>query len=541
MAFLQNFSRWIGWGGAISETVGVQNASPSTALVEGSGNIGPDGALQIGTVWACIDRRASTVASLPFFVYTEKNGEKEIARSSRLYTLLHESPNARMTPFEFWRAMMMNYDLRGNAYARIDRAADGEAVAMWPMPADQVDPIVLDDGSMVYQYQLGSDISIISDANVLHIKNLGNGTVGLSKLEFMRSTTDEAAKAQRSASKIFGNGGKPTGVLMLDKVLNPEQRKQLQARFAEMSEGNTSRLYVLEANMKYEQLSMSPEDQQLLETRKYTDEQICGWLDVPPVLVHHSNVTAWGTGIFEIKDGFYTLAIGPVCENIRQAVRKRVMTPRQRAILGAEMSIDALLRASIKDRFDIYAKATQNGLKTRNECRALENDPPIPGGDELTAQSNLLPLHLLGKQDATPKDVPKEPILQHYKPENIELKAENDRRHDEVLQILRAITNKAAPTVSLVNSFADAVVNVTRNETIEPPIVNVSNFVNPTPVDVTVNNEVNPTPVDVQATFEATIQPATVELTIPTRKTEGTITRNDKGEIVSTVTYERNV
>jgi len=46
---------------------------------------------------------------------------------------------------------------------------------------------------------------------------------------------------------------------------------------------------------------------------------------------------------------------------------------------------------------DGYAKAVQNGLRTRNECRQLENDPPLPGGDELTAQSNLVPLTLLGK------------------------------------------------------------------------------------------------------------------------------------------------
>lgn len=540
MALFRNFRSWIGWGGAIAETVGLQDASPSVALVEGAGNIGPDGALQISTVWSCIDRRASIVASLPFFVYDEKGGEKELARGSRLYEILHESPNSRMTPFEFWRAMMMNLDLRGNAYARIDRDSSGEALAMWPMPADQVEAIVLDDGSMIYKYQLGNDMAVLSDANVLHVKGLGNGTTGLAKLEFMRASLDEAAKAQRSASKIFGNGGKPTGVLMLDRVLNAEQRKQLQTRFAEMSEGNTSRLYVLEANMKYEQLSMSPEDQQLLETRKFSVEQICSWFDVPPVLVHHSNVTAWGTGIFEIKDGFYTLALGPVCENIRQAVRKRVMTPRQRVTQSAEMSIDALMRASIVDRFEIYAKATQNGLKTRNECRQLENDPPLPGGDVLTAQSNLLPLEMLGKQPAAPKEVPKEPILQHYRPESVEIKAENDRRHDDVLQILRAITEQPAPMVSLTNSFADAVVNVTRNETIEPPIVNVSNYVNPTPVDVRVTNEVSPTPVDVQANFEATIQPATVELTLPTRKTVGTVERNDKGEIIKTTTTEVN-
>lgn len=385
----------------MGESLGAQNPVPSAALVPDTSNVGPDAALQISTVWACIDRRASTVASLPFFAYQEVGGKKELARTSRLYQLLHESPNSRMTPFEFWRTMIMNHDLRGNAYARIERDNTGEAIAMWPMPADQVEVRVLPDASMVYQYQLGQDISILAAENVFHLKNLGNGTVGLAKLEFMRPTTDESAKAHSAASKIFGTGGKPTGVLMIDKVLTKEQRLALQASFAGMTEGNTSRLYVLEANMKYEQLSLSPIDQQLLETRKFSVEELCRWLDVPPVLIHHSNVTAWGTGIFEIKDGFYTLALAPLCKNIEQAFRKRVMTAQQRATMTAEFSMDAMMRASIKDRFEIYAKATQNGLKTRNECRQLENDPPLDGGDDLTAQSNLLPLAMLGKQPAT--------------------------------------------------------------------------------------------------------------------------------------------
>jgi phage portal protein BeeE len=88
----------------------------------------------------------------------------------------------------------------------------------------------------------------------------------------------------------------------------------------------------------------------------------------------------------------------PLCVNIQQAVRKRVMTSRQRASMTAEFSMDAMLRASIKDRYEIYAKAAQNGLKTRNECRQLENDPPVAGGDDLTVQSNLLPIAFLGKQ-----------------------------------------------------------------------------------------------------------------------------------------------
>jgi HK97 family phage portal protein len=153
--------------------------------------------------------------------------------------------------------------------------------------------------------------------------------------------------------------------------------------------------------MKYQQLSMSPEDQQLLESRNFTVEEICRWFDVPPVLIHHSNVTTWGSGIEQIVDGFYKLTIRPMLVSLEQAVRKRVMTPRQRATMGVEFSLEALLRGNIKDRMEVYAKAVQNGLKSRNECRQLENDPPVPGGDELTAQSNLLPLSALGKQVAS--------------------------------------------------------------------------------------------------------------------------------------------
>lgn len=389
---------WFGWGGsALGEKRGEQHAVPSAQLVEGSSNIGPDGAMQISTVWACIDRRASVIASLPLFVYTNSNGMRTLARNDRLYGLLHDSPNSRMTPLEFWRAMMMNHDLRGNAYARIDRASNGEAIALWPMPADQVAQHVLPDGTLVYMYRLDDDVAVLAAENVLHLKNLGNGTTGLAKLEFMRATTSEVAGAQTSATRLFTNGGKPTGVLMVDQILSHEQRTRLKENFAEMQTGSTARLYVLEANMKFEQLSLSPEDQQLLETRKFGVEELCRWFDVPPVLVHHSNVTAWGTGIEQIIDGFYKFSVRPMCISIEQAVTKRVMTVRQRAAMTIEFNMDALLRGSIKDRFEVYAKAVQNGIFDRNEARQLENLPPRDGADVLTAQTNLAPLSMLGK------------------------------------------------------------------------------------------------------------------------------------------------
>ncbi|MFC0677518.1 phage portal protein [Lysobacter korlensis] len=395
---------WRGWfgGSALAERTGDQHAPPGAALVDGTASVGPDGAMQIAAVWACIDRRAMTIAALPLFTYTtDADGQKTLARGSRLYQLLHDSPNARMTPLEFWRAMLMNYDLRGNAYARIDRdERTGEAIALWPMPADQVRVSVLDDGSMVYEYRVGSDVAVLAESNVLHLKNLGNGTTGLAKLEFMRASTDEAAKAQTSASKTFGNGGKPTGVLMIDKALTDPQREKVRESFRGLTDGSTSRLMVLEHAMTYQQLSLTPEQQQILETRKYGIEEFCRWFDVPPVLIYHSNVTVWGSGITEIVSGWYRTSIGPLCVMAEQAIRKRVLTPRQRATMSVEFSTDALLRASLKDRIEIYGKGIAAGVYKPNDCRQLENLSPEEGGDRLLIQSALIPLAMAGQKTA---------------------------------------------------------------------------------------------------------------------------------------------
>lgn len=403
MSLLSTFGSWFRFGGfSTGDRTGTQISQPITALIDNTRSPGPDGALQISAVWACVQLISSIIASLPLFVYTEKgNGLRDLARDSTLWALLHDSPNSRMTPFEFWTAMLLNLLLRGNAYARIERGANGEAYALWPMSADQIELTVLSDGTSVYQYRIGSDIAILAAENVLHLKGLGNGTIGLSRLDYMRATVDEAANGQTAANRLFSNGGKPTGVLMIDQVLNETQRARLRANFEELATGSASRLFVLEANMKYQQVNLSPADMQLLTTRQFTVEEICRWFGVPPVMIGHANVTTWGSGVEQILDGFYKTVIGPALVNLVQALRKRVLTSGQRARNSVEFSADALLRANLKDRADIYAKQVQNGLKTRNEVRQLENDPPIAGGDTLTAQSNLVPLDLLGQVKPT--------------------------------------------------------------------------------------------------------------------------------------------
>ena len=385
------------FGWALGARRGVQKSGPATPLVEDSRALGADSALQISAVWACVELVAKTVATLPMFVYRTSSGERKLDRGSALWTLLHDSPNALMTPSEFWTAMLLNLLLRGNAYARIERSANGEAYALWPMPADQVELRILEDGTPVYLYRIDQDVAALAAESVLHIKGMGNGTIGMARLDYMRSTMTEAANASLQASRLFASSGKPTGVLMVDSVLGPDQRKRLQENFAEMATGATGRLFVLEANMKYQQLSLSPEDQQLLESRQFGVQEIARWFGVPSILINQTEgTTTLGSSASEIIATFYKLHLRNLLVDIEQAVTKRVLTSAQRAILTVEYSLDALLRSDLKDRMEIYAKAVQNGIKTRNECRQLENDPPIAGGDMLTAQTNLVPVSMLG-------------------------------------------------------------------------------------------------------------------------------------------------
>ena len=90
------------------------------------------------------------------------------------------------------------------------------------------------------------------------------------------------------------------------------------------------------------------------------------------------------------------LTIRPLVVAIEQAITKRVLTAGQRATLTVEFSLEGLLRSNLKDRAEIYSTMVQNGLMTRREARQLENLPPMPGDNELTAQTNLAPVAMLG-------------------------------------------------------------------------------------------------------------------------------------------------
>ena len=123
-ATLAVMSSWFRTGGsAHSISYGPQTAGPTRALVAGQDSGSVDYALQISTIWRCVELLSKVISTLPVFVYrNQENGMRDLARTDRLYYVFHDRPNPYMTCAEFWLAMLLNLLLKGNAYARIDRA-----------------------------------------------------------------------------------------------------------------------------------------------------------------------------------------------------------------------------------------------------------------------------------------------------------------------------------------------------------------------------------------------------------------------------------
>ena len=160
-------------GNATGSKKGDQSNSPNISAHEGTLNVGIDSALQVSTVWACVALIVETISSLPVGVFrTLKDGQRESMKGELLYQVLHTSPNKRQTSQEFWEQMLLNFVLRGNAYARIERNKAGDVISLWPMSADQMQVIVADNGSLVYVYSYDNVGIIYTEKEIFHLRGI---------------------------------------------------------------------------------------------------------------------------------------------------------------------------------------------------------------------------------------------------------------------------------------------------------------------------------------------------------------------------------
>ena len=369
--------------------------------------VSDDTALSLSAVWACTNLLAGTIASLPLMVYrTDPQGRRTVARDHRLYRVLHDSPNYDQTAVDFWEFVSASLELWGNAYARIERTGK-EVTGLHPVAPNLVSVRRLQNGSIEYRWTDEGKSYVETDATMLHIRGFGGNPLGgMSTLHFGRNTFSLARATDRSAASMFKNGLRPSGVLTFDKWLSPEQREIAEKKLTEQFLGaaNSGKPLILEGGTKWQQLTIAPEDAQMLESRKHSIMEICMFFNVPPFMIGDTEKsTSWGTGLEQQTIAFQRFTLRRRLKRIEQALEKQLLRAEDRAAgLTIEFNLEGLLRGDSTARSAFYQSALTNGWMTINEVRALENMPPVDGGDVPRMQSQNVPITEAGQQQQLP-------------------------------------------------------------------------------------------------------------------------------------------
>ena len=396
-------------------------------------------AMQMTAVYSCVRILAEAVAGLPLHLYRyTDSGGKEKAVDHPLYLLLHDEPNPEMSSFVFRETLMTHLLLWGNAYAQIIRNGKGEVLALYPLMPNKMTVDRDENGELYYTYQRANEEAhtmegasvILKPSDVLHIPGLGfDGLVGYSPIAMAKNAIGMAIACEEFGAKFFANGAAPSGVLEHPGTIKDPARVRdaWQSQFG--GSANTGKVAVLEEGMKYTPISISPEQAQFLETRKFQINEIARIFRVPPHMVGDLEKSSF-SNIEQQSLEFVKYTLDPWIIRWEQSMMRILLSVDEKKEYFIKFNLEGLLRGDYQSRMNGYSIARQNGWMSANDIRELENLDRIPaeqGGDLYLINGNMLPLGNAGafaditpteKEETETDEDPSEEVLEVDEPGN---------------------------------------------------------------------------------------------------------------------------
>lgn len=344
-------------------------------------------ALAISTVYACTYKIASTLASLNLEIY-EKSGRNIRPNTTHpAYGLVKDAPNQMMTSYQFWETIISHAVVNGCGYAIIERDGSGYGRRMLIVDYYDVDrmPAESEEG---YIYRV-RDYGMVQPENMLEICNLQRK----SPIRLHRENLGLAKAAQDFGANYFGSDGQMTGILSSDQPLKKEQMDVIQQSWNRASGQAGTKL--LPFGFKYSRISISPDEAQFIETRKFQAEEICRIFSVPPALVQLESQTTYNN-VEQQNLMFARHTISPWAKRIEQEIDRKLLMANERPATYAKFNLNDLFRGDMQARATFYREMTQIGALSINEVRMKEEMNPVDGGDTHTVQVNQIALDRLG-------------------------------------------------------------------------------------------------------------------------------------------------
>lgn len=345
-------------------------------------------AMRIIDVYACVSLRADSISMLPAKSYRKAG---DIRSEVNPQPPLIAQPDPEIEANEFWSRMETSLLLRGNAYARVVARDDrGTPTAVKNLHPDDVKP-ERNPGTKLIQYRLVNG-DVVPRFDMIHVRwvTMPGQIEGLSPVECARRGLGSAIATEDFGAKWFRDGAAPSSVLETDQDLDTQAAKTVTARWIS-THGGRRRPAVLSGGLKWRPITITPNESQFLETRGFNTNQIARLFRVPPHMIGElDKTTSWGKGIEEQGIGYVVYTLGPSLVRYEAAFTRVLPRPQY-----LKFSVGALLRGNTKDRYLSYAIGRQWGWLSVNDIRALEDLPPVEGGD-----TYLQPLNMIDAQEA---------------------------------------------------------------------------------------------------------------------------------------------
>ncbi len=379
-----------------------QGISPRSDYV----SLAREGFTRNSVVFACIKEISEAAAGVSWILYerSREGGLREIVDHPLLRLL--EKPNPLQGKFEFIETTMAYLYLSGNAFIECVGAGDRQAGGAKPrelyaLRPDRVQviphPVNLIDG---YEYRVGGESVRFPRDRVLHLKlfNPLDDWYGLSPVQVAALAIDKMNGGDKWNAALLHNSAVPSGALVAKERLSESQFDRLKAEMREQVQGikNAREPLLLEQDLEWKELGMSPRDMDWVEGLKLSAQQIAQVYNMPTELIGLQPATYQNRR--EARKALYTEVVCPALNRFRDALNTW-LTPR----FGKELYLDFdkdRIEALSEDQDALWNRAGASPFLTLNEKRRMVGFDDLPGGDTLETPRPARPR---GRNRRTPR------------------------------------------------------------------------------------------------------------------------------------------
>ena len=354
--------------------------------------------LALSAVYRCVEVITNGVASLPVKLYRVDSDGYKHEVNDKLSYILSKQPSRKMNAYTFYKLLVKDILMSGNAYALIMREGK-EVVGLQYVPAGLVSPV---DKIDHIEYVVAGIKGTVRQEDIIHLMNYSeNGVYGVSVLTYARRVLGIADAGDKSAENFYKSGGCTSGFLKFDGPSSGRQREEILSAWNQATGGpnnGPNGIAVLPCNVNYQQLSVDPSDAQLLESREFSVVEICRFFGLSPWkcfdLTHASYNNAEMAELAFLND-----TLRPILTKIEMELEIKLFKQEDR--MDIKFDVNELLRTDKKSQAEYFTKLFNLGSMSPNEIRKELDMGPVEGGDINVAQINLTDIKNLTTINAT--------------------------------------------------------------------------------------------------------------------------------------------